>query len=163
MASTLVSRQAYEHYIYTLRDRHSSIRFSTVTYIPSDAVSGRIEGMIVFGARIVLCIYEWVDFAKGCIRRYSYGVSRSLVALQEADAPSAAEYCQPAYPRKKRLCWYDSWPHPNDPTLASSYPHHKHIPPDIKHHRIPAPDLSFTHPNLPFLVEEIERELLSQP
>ena len=40
--------------------------------------------------------------------------------------------------------------------LADTDPHHKHIPPDIKHHRIPAPDLSFSHPNLPFLIEEIE-------
>ncbi len=37
-------------------------------------------------------------------------------------------------------------------------PHHKHIPPDIKHHRIPAPGLSFQQPNLPFLIEEIERD-----
>lgn len=57
--------------------------------------------------------------------------------------------------------WYDSFPHPNDPSLASTDPHHKHAPPDIKRHRIPAPDLSFTRPNLPFLIEEIERELLS--
>jgi len=35
-------------------------------------------------------------------------------------------------------------------------------PPDINHHRIPAPDLSFTRPNLPLLIEEIERELLGQ-
>ncbi|MEN8215749.1 MAG: hypothetical protein ABFS56_05115 [Pseudomonadota bacterium] len=35
--------------------------------------------------------------------------------------------------------------------LASTHPHHKHIPPDIKHNRIPAPILSFTHPNLPEL------------
>jgi len=55
----------------------------------------------------------------------------------------------------------NSWPHPNDPTLASTYPHHKHIPPDIKHNRIPAPGLSFTQPNLPFVIEEIERELLA--
>ena len=48
----------------------------------------------------------------------------------------------------------------NDPTLQSTYPHHKHIPPDIKHHRIPAPEMSFTRPNLPFLIEEIEREIL---
>ena len=41
-----------------------------------------------------------------------------------------------------------------------SDPHHKHIPPNIKHHRIPAPNLSFTCPNLPFLIEEIEREIL---
>jgi hypothetical protein len=39
--------------------------------------------------------------------------------------------------------------------LAYADPHHKHIPPDIKHHRIPAPDLSFTRPNLQLLVEEI--------
>ena len=40
-------------------------------------------------------------------------------------------------------------------TLASE-PRHKHIPPNIKHHRIPAPDLSFAAPNLPFLIREIE-------
>jgi len=52
----------------------------------------------------------------------------------------------------------DSQPHPNDPTLASTHPHHKHIPPDIKHHRIPTLDLSFVQPNLPFLIAELERE-----
>ncbi len=41
-------------------------------------------------------------------------------------------------------------------------PHHKHVPPDIKRNRIPAPALSFTRPNLPLLIEEIERELLGQ-
>jgi hypothetical protein len=40
-----------------------------------------------------------------------------------------------------------------------THPHHKHIPPNIKHHRIPAPDVSFTRPNLPFLIEEIERHV----
>jgi hypothetical protein len=47
--------------------------------------------------------------------------------------------------------------------LASAHPHHKHVPPDIKRHRIPAPGLSFTRPNLPFLIEEIEREVLRRP
>jgi hypothetical protein len=51
--------------------------------------------------------------------------------------------------------------HPNDPSLANTHPHHKHVPPDMKHHRIPAPDLSFIRPNLPFLIEEIERTVLS--
>jgi len=60
------------------------------------------------------------------------------------------------------LYWYDSQEHPGDPGLASTYPHHKHIPPDIKHHRVPAPELSFDHPNLPFLIEEVERELPSR-
>jgi hypothetical protein len=48
-------------------------------------------------------------------------------------------------------------PHPSDPTLASTDPHHKHVPPDIKRHRIPAPALSFTSPNLPVLIDEVER------
>lgn len=47
-----------------------------------------------------------------------------------------------------------------DSKLASTHPHHKHIPPNIKHHRIPAPKLSFTRPNIPFLIQEIETTLL---
>ena len=56
----------------------------------------------------------------------------------------------------EKLYWYDSQPHPNDPALRSTDPHHKHIPPDIKHHRIPAPEMSFSQPNLPALIHEIE-------
>ncbi|HMT19779.1 MAG TPA: hypothetical protein PKE20_00795 [Promineifilum sp.] len=37
------------------------------------------------------------------------------------------------------------------------YPHHKHIPPDLKHHRVLAPDMSFDQLNLPFVIEEIEK------
>jgi len=51
--------------------------------------------------------------------------------------------------------WYDSQPHPSDPELASTHPHHKHMPPDIKHHRIPAPGLTFTAPNLTLVIKEI--------
>jgi hypothetical protein len=32
----------------------------------------------------------------------------------------------------------------------------------MKHDRIPAPDLSFNRPNLPFLIGEIERRVLEQ-
>lgn len=56
----------------------------------------------------------------------------------------------------ERLYWYDSQAHPDDPLLEETYPHHKHIPPDIKHHRIPAPGMSFTRPNIPVLVHEAE-------
>ena len=94
-------------------------------------------------------------------RRYSYEVSRSRMTLDHLVELSAAEYCVPAYPPKEKLYWYDSFPHPNDPSLAATDPHHKHIPPDIKHYRIPAPELSFTRPNLPFLITEIGRRYLS--
>lgn len=33
------------------------------------------------------------------------------------------------------------------------------IPPDIKRNRVPAPGLSFTQPNLPILLQEIEQEV----
>jgi hypothetical protein len=56
----------------------------------------------------------------------------------------------------EKFCWYDSQPHPGDPLLVSTHPHHKHIPPDIKHHRIPAPEMSFMRPNLPLVISEIE-------
>ena len=54
---------------------------------------------------------------------------------------------------------YDSQPHPGTPSLADTHPHHKHILPDIKHHRVPAPELSFSKPNLPFLIQEIKQLL----
>ena len=53
-----------------------------------------------------------------------------------------------------------TFPHPNDTALAKTHPHHKHVPPDIKRHRVAAPNLSFTQPNLPVLIEEIEDTLL---
>jgi hypothetical protein len=56
--------------------------------------------------------------------------------------------------------WYDSQPHPDDLALESTYPHHKHVPPDLKHHRIPASGMSFAYPNLPLLIQEIETLLL---
>lgn len=46
---------------------------------------------------------------------------------------------------------------PHIPELASTHPHHKHIQPNIKHNRVPAPGLSFDQPNLPFLIQEIEQ------
>ncbi len=84
-------------------------------------------------------ITEVVSFDEQWIEAYGYEVHRG----------------------EEKLYWYDSQPHPDDPTLASTHPYHKHIPPDIEHNRIPAPDLSFTKPNLPFLIEEILTTLLS--
>ena len=65
------------------------------------------------------------------------------------------EYGYEVWKGDEKLYRYDSQPHPRDSTLQSTHPHHKHVPPDIKHHRIPAPDMSFTRPNLPALVREV--------
>jgi hypothetical protein len=53
------------------------------------------------------------------------------------------------------LRWYDPQSHPDDPTLAETFPHHIHEPPDIKRNRKPALDISFDTPNLPGLIQQI--------
>jgi hypothetical protein len=72
------------------------------------------------------------------------------------DARRISAYGYEVYRGDERLYWYDDFPHPDDPSLASTFPHHKHVPPDIKRHRIPAPEIRFDRPNLPFLISEIE-------
>jgi hypothetical protein len=65
-------------------------------------------------------------------------------------------YGYEVYRGSEKLYWYDDFPHPQDSSLALTFPHHKHIPPEIKRNRVPAPDISFTRPNLPVLIQEIE-------
>jgi len=159
----LRTRETYEQFLYTLTDQYPSIRRSTLVYVPSGTYFGRVEGFLLFDDHIALCVLEHLTFlTDGAIEHYGYEVSRSRLTPDQLIELSAAEYCGTAYSDKEKLYWYDSFAHPNDPSLAGTHPHHKHVPPDIKHNRIPAPDLSFTHPNLPFLIDEIERTLLSQ-
>jgi len=163
MPDPLSSTEAYQAFIYSLTDQFPSILRSTLVYIPTGELFGRAEGMLLFGHDTVLCVREYLNFELGVIEGYGYEVSRSELAIDGPVFPAATEYCQPSYPQKARLYWYDSFPHPNDPSLAVTDPHHKHIPPDIKHHRVPAPDLSFTTPNLAFLIREIEQLLERGP
>ena len=55
----------------------------------------------------------------------------------------------------EKLFWYDSQFHPEDASLQATPPH-KHTPPDIKHHRLPAPQMSFSRPNLAEASAEME-------
>ncbi len=159
MNDPLQSPRDYALFIHTLSEHFVSMEGSTLVYIPHGARVGKVAGMIHFPNHIVLCVLEILNFELQVIESYSYEVSRHLQPL--AELPDATEYCRAGYPHKKKLYWYDSFPHPNDPTLASTHPHHKHIHPDIKNHRIPATDLTFTAPNLPFLIREIEQSNLN--
>jgi hypothetical protein len=85
-----------------------------------------------------LRLREELDFEAGLITAYGYEV----------------------YQGEEKLYWYDDFPHPRDTTLASTFPHHKHIPPNIKQNRIPAPEMSFTQPNLPVLIGEVEASVI---
>ena len=134
----LSSLHRYSEFVYKLPDAYPSIQRFQLVLSSRGATIGRLEGTVKFDHGVVLRVLERLDFARRRIMYYSYEVRRE----------------------EKLLYWYDPWPHPNDPTLAATHPHHKHVPPDIKHHRIPAPDLSFERSNLLFLIAEIERELL---
>ena len=129
----------YEQFIYAIPERYRTVELSTLVLIRLGRTVGELRGYLHFSDDITLGVSEEIDFAIGVIKSYSYWVIRG----------------------KERLYWYDSQPHPHDSSLASTHPHHKHIPPDIKHHRIPASGLSFSEPNLPFLIREIEELLLA--
>jgi hypothetical protein len=132
-ANPLKSLNDYSRFVAELLDR-PNVRGSTVAVWSDSPYTGITEGEVVFTNGLRLRMREEIDFDAGLIVSYGYEVYRG----------------------DERLYWYDDFPHPNDPTLASTMPHHKHVPPDIKHHRIPAPDVSFERPNLPVLIQEIE-------
>lgn len=138
--SQFQSLREYEIFVYTLPQRYSSLLHSTLVVAQRGRGLAELKGEIAFSGEYRLAVYERLTWDTGplTIEGYSYEVWRG----------------------NEKLYWYDSQPHPNDPTLASTHPHHKHIPPDIKHHRVPAPDLSFISPNLSFLIAEIESSLL---
>ena len=116
-----------------------AVERSTVAVWSDSRYTGVAEGDVFFANDVRLRLREELDFDAGLVTAYGYEVYRG----------------------PERLYWYDDFPHPNDPDLAPTFPHHKHVPPDIKHHRIPAPDLTFTAPNLTFLIQEIEQTVLA--
>ncbi len=129
----------YELFIYALQDNFAAIQFSTLIVIRQASNVATVKGDLRFDADFRLRVREVVRF--------------------DLTPPQLARYGYEVWCGDEKLYWYDSQAHPNDPTLAATHPHHKHVPPDIKHHRIPAPELSFTRPNLPFLIREVEKLL----
>jgi hypothetical protein len=156
----MLVRSAYEQLIYSLPVLYPSIQISTLVLVPPNLDTAQLTGLLSFGDDIVLCVYELLDFEQGRIESYRYEVIRALIPFSVQPLPPTQVYCSVSYRDKEKLYWYDSWPHPNHPALATTHPHHKHIHPDSKHNRIPAPELRFDVANLPFLIEEIEREFL---
>jgi len=129
----LKSLADYSRFVAELLDR-PTVERSTVAVWSTSPYTGVAEGEVFFLQGLRLRIREELDFDAGLITSYGYE----------------------AYRGDERLSWYDDFPHPYDPTLASTFPHHKHVPPDIKRHRIPAPGMSFARPNLPVIIQEIE-------
>lgn len=134
--SPFQSLREYELFVYSLGEQFPRIVRSTLVIAQRGRLFAELTGEVGLRGGYRLVAYERLTWDTGTlvIEGYSYEV------WQGSD----------------KLYWYDSQPHPDDPALAGTDPHHKHIPPDVKHHRVPAPELSFTPPNLPFMIQEIE-------
>ncbi len=132
-ASPLSSLNAYSEFVANLLNR-TSVQQSGITVWPVSRYTGKAEGRAFFSNGCQLRMLEILDFDAKLIVSYGYEVLRD----------------------EERFYWYDDTEHPHDPSLAATFPHRKHVPPDIKHNRIPAPEISFEHPNLPFIIAEIE-------
>ena len=133
------SLREYEEFVYSLSRDNVFIESSTLVVVRRSALRVIVHGELRLrdGYRLVVEEHLTLEYGPLQIDRYGYEI----------------------YHGAEKRYWYDSQPHPHIPELASTHPHHKHIPPDIKRNRVPAPDLSFTQPNLPFLIAEIEQLL----
>jgi hypothetical protein len=138
MTPSLENQQGYERYLYAIPSLHPQVENSTLVFVRTGRYLAKITGEISFKQDVRLKVLQIVDFGRSEILRYSYAVYRN----------------------QDKLYWYDPQPHPHIIELTSTHPHHKHVPPDIKHNRVPAPGLSFAQPNLPFLIQEIIDNLL---
>jgi len=137
MNNPLRTPEDYELFIYSLAKNFPSIQRSTLTFIRKGASLARVAGELYFDHDIRVEVRERLTYSRlpALIDWYGYEVWQG----------------------SKKLFWYDPQPHPNEPTLQSTHPHHKHVPPDIKHNRIPAPNMSFTSANLPQIIQEVEQ------
>jgi len=131
------SLRNYEEFVYTLKQQFPSVQRSTLVIIPRGKRIAVLNGELAFANGYRILVTERLSYDNGPVVIESYGYE-----LWQND---------------EKVAWYDAQPHSDDPTLAVSFPHHKHIHPDIKHHRIPASSISFTQPNLVALVQEVEK------
>ncbi|MBX3051713.1 MAG: hypothetical protein KF753_09585 [Caldilineaceae bacterium] len=99
--------------------RYPVVAASTLVVARRGATIATVNGDVIFHNGYRLAVRERLVFDEGpvVLVRYSYEVWRG----------QNQEY------------WYDPQPHPTDPSLALNHPHHKHVPPDLKHNRIVAP------------------------
>ena len=123
----------YSHFVAETLNRPSILQ-STIRVWSTSPFTGTAEGEATFSNGLRLRMREELDFADGLITSYGYEVYRGT----------------------ERLYWYDDFPHPDESLLASTFPHHKHVQPDMKRNRIPVTYLQFTKPNLIAIVKEIE-------
>jgi len=138
MSAPLDDIASYSAFVYALAERYPFVTSSALALATIGATLAKLEGRIECQNGVHLEVWELIDFAARRIRTYSYEVFRG----------------------DEKVCWYDSWEHPEIPAVASTFPHHKHIPPNLREHRLPAPGISFESPNLDIVLEDVRRDWL---
>ncbi|MBT9149251.1 MAG: hypothetical protein DDT28_00673 [Dehalococcoidia bacterium] len=133
------SLRDYEEFVYTLRQQFPSIQGSALVIVQRGKRMATLQGEITFAQGYRITLKERLSLDEGPVVIEDYGYE--------------------FWHKGDKVTWYDAQPHPDEPILTKSYPHHQHVPCDMKHHRIPAPKMSFTQPNLPALIREIEKML----
>ena len=123
------TKSSYETLLYTLPDIYAEVKASTLRLYPNGRTTAIVRGSVFFSNGLELRVFEYLDFSDGEILDYSYVVFRG----------------------EKKIRWYDPQPHPEIAELASTFPHHFHEEPDIKHNRKPASEISSFAPNIPAL------------
>lgn len=136
------SLRDYEKFVYRIRDQYPIIQNTNLVIVPRGRRTAVLRGELVFEHGYRLTVLERLSFDLEAVIIESYGYE--------------------VWQGSQKIMWYDSQPHPNDQALQASHPHHKHVLPDIKHNRIPAPQLSFTRPNITVLIDEIKNLVSSE-
>lgn len=136
MSSPLDDIAGYSRFVYELAARHPFVTHSTLMLAPIGATLAKLEGHIECEGGLRVEVWELVDFAAHRIRTYSYEI----------------------YSSGEKVCWYDSWEHPENPSLAATFPHHRHVLPDLRNNRMPAPGISFESPNLDVVLGDLRRD-----
>jgi hypothetical protein len=140
MSAPLDGIASYSTFVYALAERHPFVTHSTLILAPIGATLAKLEGRIECKGGTHLEVWELIDFAAHRIRTYSYEVYRA----------------------GEKVCWYDSWEHPEIPALAVTFPHHKHLLPNLRDNRVPAPGITFESPNLDVVLADVRRDWLPQ-
>jgi hypothetical protein len=134
------SRAEYENLLYGISEQFAEIASSTLRLYPNSKTTAFVRGSVYFKNGIELQVFEYLDVTDGEILDYSYTV----------------------FYNNDKIRWYDTQPHPEIESLKSTFPHHRHEPPDpsassgqsIKQNRVPAPNISFHAPNLHTLIRD---------
>ena len=109
----LSSLRDYDRFVCTLQGRYPSITRSALVVVQRGRLYAKLRGELSFQEENRLVVLE----------RPSWDAGPLTLEGKRSEAWHGGE----------KLCWYDSQPHPDDPTLASPHPHHKHLSPEIKH------------------------------